>query len=125
MFYGFGLSDQRRIFTGWAPPWNPHFHCLVLEGGFDENGRFVHIPLGNLRQDVGVLSPGDHQVLLEEGTYQCQDRHQLDQLEALWFFGRLCELELGGTFTYNSQLIKEEAALSPVSGKNTEGSLTG
>jgi hypothetical protein len=30
--------------------WNPHFHCLVLEGGFDENGRFVHIPLGNLNR---------------------------------------------------------------------------
>jgi len=29
---------------------NPHFHCLVLEGGFDENGRFVHIPLGNLNR---------------------------------------------------------------------------
>jgi hypothetical protein len=29
---------------------NPHFHCLVLEGGFDENGRFVHIPLGNLKR---------------------------------------------------------------------------
>jgi hypothetical protein len=29
---------------------NPHFHCLILEGGFDENGRFVHIPLGNLNR---------------------------------------------------------------------------
>jgi len=29
---------------------NPHFHCLVLEGGFDEAGRFVHIPLGNLHR---------------------------------------------------------------------------
>jgi hypothetical protein len=29
---------------------NPQFHCLVLEGGFDENGRFVHIPLGNLNR---------------------------------------------------------------------------
>jgi hypothetical protein len=29
---------------------NPHFHCLVLEGGFDEAGRFVHIPLGNLKR---------------------------------------------------------------------------
>jgi len=30
--------------------WNPHYHCLVLEGGFDETGRFVHIPLGNLNR---------------------------------------------------------------------------
>jgi hypothetical protein len=29
---------------------NFHFHCLVLEGGFDEAGRFVHIPLGNLNR---------------------------------------------------------------------------
>jgi hypothetical protein len=29
---------------------NPHFHCRVLEGGFDEAGRFVHIPLGNLKR---------------------------------------------------------------------------
>lgn len=27
---------------------NPHWHSIVLEGGFDEAGRFVHIPLGNL-----------------------------------------------------------------------------
>jgi hypothetical protein len=27
---------------------HPHWHSIVLEGGFDEAGRFVHIPLGNL-----------------------------------------------------------------------------
>ena len=25
--------------------WNPHQHCLVLEGGFDKDGRFIHVPL--------------------------------------------------------------------------------
>ena len=30
--------------------WNPHFHCLVLEGGFDERGKFVHIPLGDIQR---------------------------------------------------------------------------
>jgi hypothetical protein len=30
--------------------WNPHYHCLVLEGGFDEAGRFVHIPFGNIQR---------------------------------------------------------------------------
>lgn len=30
--------------------WNPHSHCLVLEGGFDQTSRFVHIPLGNLHR---------------------------------------------------------------------------
>ena len=24
--------------------WNPHYHCLVLEGGIDEAGSFHHIP---------------------------------------------------------------------------------
>ena len=30
--------------------WNPPFHCLVLEGGFDERCRFVHIPLGDIQR---------------------------------------------------------------------------
>jgi len=29
---------------------NPHFHCLVLEGGFDERGKFVHVPLGDIQR---------------------------------------------------------------------------
>ena len=29
---------------------NPHWHAIVLEGGFDETGRFVHIPFGNLNR---------------------------------------------------------------------------
>ena len=31
---------------------NPHLHAIVLEGGFDANGRFVHIP----RLDLSRLS---------------------------------------------------------------------
>jgi hypothetical protein len=27
--------------------WNPHYHCLVLEGGIDERGSFHHIPIKN------------------------------------------------------------------------------
>jgi hypothetical protein len=30
--------------------WNPHFHCLVLEGGFDDRGKFVLIPLGDIQR---------------------------------------------------------------------------
>ena len=30
--------------------WNSHYHAIVLEGGFDENGDFIHIPFGNLQQ---------------------------------------------------------------------------
>ena len=27
--------------------WNPHYHCIVLEGGIDETGSFHHIPIKN------------------------------------------------------------------------------
>ncbi len=30
--------------------WNPHFHGIVLEGCFDKQGRFIHVPLGNLEK---------------------------------------------------------------------------
>jgi hypothetical protein len=35
--------------------WNPHHHCLVLEGGFDEAGRFIHVPLSGLDQMTEVF----------------------------------------------------------------------
>ena len=30
--------------------WNSHWHAIVLEGGFDAAGRFLHIPFGDLQQ---------------------------------------------------------------------------
>ncbi len=27
-----------------------HWHAIVLEGGFDENSNFIHIPFGNLQE---------------------------------------------------------------------------
>ena len=35
--------------------WNPHFHCLVLEGGFDEAGKFVSVPFSGLKQMTEVF----------------------------------------------------------------------
>ena len=35
--------------------WNPHFHSIVLEGGFDEQGTFVYIPLGHLETLTELL----------------------------------------------------------------------
>ncbi len=35
--------------------WNPHQHCLVLEGGFDEAGRFIHVPLSGLGEMTEVF----------------------------------------------------------------------
>jgi hypothetical protein len=41
------LQDRQRVFSGWATPCNPHWHAIVLEGGFDDRDKFVHIPVGN------------------------------------------------------------------------------
>jgi hypothetical protein len=30
--------------------WNPHFHTIVLEGGFDKVGNFVYIPFSGLQK---------------------------------------------------------------------------
>jgi hypothetical protein len=35
--------------------WNAHFHSLVVEGGFDETGRFIHVPLSDLGQMTEVF----------------------------------------------------------------------
>ena len=35
--------------------WNAHFHSLVVEGGFDEAGRFIHVPLSGLDQMTEVF----------------------------------------------------------------------
>ena len=34
---------------------NPHFHALVLEGGFDQAGRFIFIPLSDLARMTQYL----------------------------------------------------------------------
>lgn len=30
--------------------WNPHFHAILLEGGFDEEGTFVYLPFSGLEK---------------------------------------------------------------------------
>ena len=35
--------------------WYSHWHAIVLEGGFDEAGNFIHIPFGNLQQITECL----------------------------------------------------------------------
>ena len=30
--------------------YNPHFHSLILEGGFDEDGNFIYIPISDLEK---------------------------------------------------------------------------
>ena len=40
-----------------GPPWgwNPHWHGLFLEGGFDQEGRFVHLPTVDLAKMSGCF----------------------------------------------------------------------
>ena len=35
--------------------WNPHFHALILEGGFDDEGTFFYIPFSGLQYMVEVF----------------------------------------------------------------------
>jgi hypothetical protein len=35
--------------------WNPHFHAIVLEGGFDDEGTFFFIPFSGLHSMVEVF----------------------------------------------------------------------
>ncbi len=37
--------------------WNPHFHAIVLEGGFDDVGTFVHSPFSGLQSMSGGFPP--------------------------------------------------------------------
>ena len=30
--------------------WNPHFHCIVLDGGFDDDMNFIYIPFSDLKK---------------------------------------------------------------------------
>jgi hypothetical protein len=43
----FGMIAAHQTF-GDMLRWNPHFHCIVLEGGFDQNGKFLYIPFSDL-----------------------------------------------------------------------------
>jgi hypothetical protein len=35
--------------------WNPHFHAIVLEGGFDDEGTFYYIPFSGLDSMIEVF----------------------------------------------------------------------
>ena len=38
--------------SGQFARWNPHWHGLFLEGGFDQDGRFVHVPTVDLAKNM-------------------------------------------------------------------------
>ena len=45
---------------------NPHFHAIVLEGGFDEEGTFFYIPFSGLDAMAEVLRRRVVWLLVEE-----------------------------------------------------------
>ncbi len=45
--------------------WNLPVRCLVLEGGFNERNKFVHIPLGTYKK--GKISIEKLQTLMASG----------------------------------------------------------
>ena len=44
-----GLILSHQTFGDFARP-NPHWHGLLLEGGFDDNGNFVYLPISSTKQ---------------------------------------------------------------------------
>jgi len=75
--------------------WNPHFHCIVLEGGFDDRGKVSPYAPRRYPEDVGVLPSSGHQVFPEEKADHRPSGHQSHQLEALRLFRRSCDPHSG------------------------------
>jgi len=76
------ISGTEQTDQGIQEPYS-HGHAIVVEGGFDEAGRLVHIPLGNFKR----MSEYFRRVIIKfflKKNHQRQSGHQFDQLEALW-----------------------------------------
>jgi hypothetical protein len=77
--YKVGIPRNQIQTLGQFAVWNPHWHTIVLEGGFDRSDRFFFIPLGAnealteiwrravvaLFLDKGLLNPNFAQTLLK------------------------------------------------------------
>jgi len=53
VFQSAGEFSRRCSGPPWG--WNPHWHSLVLEGGFSRDGRFVHVPTVDLAKMSGCF----------------------------------------------------------------------
>ena len=47
--------------------WNPHFHAIVLEGGFNNEGTFYYIPFSGLDSMIEVFRRRVIGMLLNRG----------------------------------------------------------
>jgi rRNA maturation protein Nop10 len=61
----FGMIAAHQTF-GDMLRWNPHFHCIVLEGGFDQNGKFLYIPFSDLSTMTELFRRRVIQLLVKE-----------------------------------------------------------
>ena len=49
---------------------NPHWHCIILEGGIDENGSFHHIPIKDTSQLTELFRRRVIQLFVQKGLLQ-------------------------------------------------------
>ena len=49
---------------------NPHWHCIILEGGIDEKGSFHHIPIKDTSRLIEVFRRRVIQLFVEKGLLQ-------------------------------------------------------
>lgn len=47
--------------------WNPHFHAIVLEGGYDDGGTFFYIPFSGLQSMTEVFRRRVIKLLVDRG----------------------------------------------------------
>ena len=47
--------------------WKPHFHAIVLESGFDDEGIFCHLPFSGLDSMIEVFCRGVIGMLMNRG----------------------------------------------------------
>jgi hypothetical protein len=58
--------------------WNPHFHAIVLEGGFDNEGTFFYIPFAGLQPMVEVFRRRVIKLLVERELLNAEfESHRL------------------------------------------------
>jgi Putative transposase len=68
--------------------WHPHWHAIVLEGGFDSHDRFFFIPLGANEALSEIWRRRAVALFLSKGLLNPDFARKLTQLEALRLFYR-------------------------------------
>jgi len=51
--------------------WNPHYHCIVLEGGIDEAGSFHHTPITDTAKLIEIFRRRVIKLFVDRGLLDC------------------------------------------------------